>query len=246
MCLEREGHTLRRPSPDQVTSGLVLLAASLIIAAWIAYVARYTFHMGDGSVQFDKYFTLFDLDGEGNIPAWFSSVMLLMCSILFFIAYLVSNRTDGAQRTWLGAAAAFLLLSLDEAASLHEKSIQSFVVMFFTSVLLVGGMRYAAFLKQLPFITIASLTVSFCIYLSGSLVLDYFNGIYHRENGPHSIPYRLRMTAEEGLELIGITGVIRSTLHYIYSEYDHATSRPLQDLPKGRHRSSSAESVTSS
>ncbi len=72
----------------------------------------------DGTVE------AFDLDGEGTLAVWFSSTTLLLASGVSVIVYLVRRyrRDDyqGRYRIWLWAAGCWLLLSLDETASLHE------------------------------------------------------------------------------------------------------------------------------
>ena len=65
-----------------------------------------------------------DLAAEGSLAAWFSSLLLLGAALAALIVYAVRrHRTDdyrGRYRLWLAAAACWLLLATDEAASLHE------------------------------------------------------------------------------------------------------------------------------
>lgn len=72
----------------------------------------------DGSVE------AFDLDGEGSLAVWFSSTTLLLAAASSLVVYLVRrHRRDdyqGRYRIWLWAAGCWLLMSLDETASLHE------------------------------------------------------------------------------------------------------------------------------
>lgn len=66
---------------------------------------------------------LFDVYGEGNVPTWYSSSALLLCSMLLAVISIgerqVSDR--GYVLHWRGLAGIFLLLSLDETAQLHDK-----------------------------------------------------------------------------------------------------------------------------
>jgi len=65
---------------------------------------------------------LFNLDGEATIPAWFSSVQLLLIGILFLFSahwpkrYLIVN-----PGFLLVVGIAFVFLSMDETAVFHEK-----------------------------------------------------------------------------------------------------------------------------
>jgi hypothetical protein len=72
----------------------------------------------------DGRIAAFDLDGEGSLGAWFTSVLLsLSCLTAVLIYTLRRHRLDdyrGRYRFWLWAALCFLVMSIDEAGSLHE------------------------------------------------------------------------------------------------------------------------------
>jgi len=65
---------------------------------------------------------LFDLDGEGNIPAWFSSVQLFAIAVAFGWAAMNPRHVRSG---WSGflvmCGGGFGLLSVDEAAGIHEQ-----------------------------------------------------------------------------------------------------------------------------
>lgn len=64
----------------------------------------------------------FDLDEEANLPAWFSSIQLLAIGMLFLLLYLKKAfHPSISSRFVLFIAMAFIFLSLDEAASVHER-----------------------------------------------------------------------------------------------------------------------------
>lgn len=68
---------------------------------------------------------LFDLDGEANIPAWFSSLQLGLIGILFLLNSCSLPKPD--MRTFLffiSVGLGFIFLSMDEAAEFHEKITQ--------------------------------------------------------------------------------------------------------------------------
>jgi hypothetical protein len=65
---------------------------------------------------------IFDLDGEANIPAWFSSVQLLLIGVVFFIKHLQTGKGDYSNPIFfLIICLGFIFLSVDEMASIHEK-----------------------------------------------------------------------------------------------------------------------------
>lgn len=65
---------------------------------------------------------LFDLDAEGNIPAWFSSIQLFLIGLIFLIkGYRPDPDRAPSPLFFLMVGAGFVFLSADEAASIHEK-----------------------------------------------------------------------------------------------------------------------------
>ncbi len=65
---------------------------------------------------------LVDLNGEGNLPTWYSASQLLL--IAFLVGVLAVVEREGSQgqfRVILTAGFAFVLLSLDEVAQIHER-----------------------------------------------------------------------------------------------------------------------------
>lgn len=102
----------------------------------------------------------FDLDAEGNIPAWFSSMQL------FFIAqisiFCAKNLDKGRLRRFYSlAAAGFIFLSIDEAAEIHEG---------------VGGIAKKSFIAKEYFPNIPQLWM--LIYPIAALILAF---IFRRE-----------------------------------------------------------------
>jgi hypothetical protein len=98
-----------------VLVGLTLIAALELLYAWMPQLAGMT-HGGR--------LAAFDLDGEGGLAAWFSSALLAAASVVALLVYSVRrHRLDdyhARYRVWLWAAACWLMMSLDEGASLHE------------------------------------------------------------------------------------------------------------------------------
>ena len=76
------------------------------------------------SMTTDGRVAAFDLDGEGSLAVWFSSTTLLLAAAAAMLVFTVRRfrRDDyhGRYRVWIWAAMVFLLMSIDEAGSLHE------------------------------------------------------------------------------------------------------------------------------
>lgn len=108
------------PSRWGVIALLVLLGAGMIagLEALYYYMPSWAEHTTDGRIA------AFDLDGEGSLGAWFSSLQLLGASLLSLIILSVRRQKaddyHGRYRVWFWAALLFFVMSVDEAASLHE------------------------------------------------------------------------------------------------------------------------------
>ena len=63
-----------------------------------------------------------DLEGEGSLAVWFSTGTMELAALTALLVYALRRQTPGAGRSriWLFAAAAWLMISVDECASLHE------------------------------------------------------------------------------------------------------------------------------
>jgi hypothetical protein len=65
---------------------------------------------------------LFDLDGESNIPAWFSSVQLFLIGLIFLLRSRQTNPDHSPSPLFfLMVSTGFIFLSVDEVVSIHEK-----------------------------------------------------------------------------------------------------------------------------
>jgi hypothetical protein len=60
----------------------------------------------------------FDLNGEVNLPAWATSVMLAIAGFLALLNYLVQKRSE---YFWLILSSACFFISLDEIVQIHEQ-----------------------------------------------------------------------------------------------------------------------------
>ena len=95
--------------------GLTIVTGLEALYVWMPDLAPMT---TDGQVA------AFDLDGEGSLAVWFSSVTLLLSGLLAVPIYTIrrhkTNDYQGYYRVWLWAALCCLVMSIDETSSLHE------------------------------------------------------------------------------------------------------------------------------
>ena len=207
-----------------------LLAAAivlLVIASMIGQISTYYFGHGRllGLVR------LFALDEEGNVPTWYSSVTLLCCSALLGLIAAAHGRDDRWWRHWAGLALVFLYLSMDEAASIHELSIEplhdllgvggllrwAWVVpgMLFLAVLAAAYLKFVSALRRPTrrlFCTAAAL------FVGGALVVEMLSGWWFDQYGNRNMGFVLLWTTEEALEMTGVAVFIFALLRHVRDE----------------------------
>jgi hypothetical protein len=169
---------------------------------------------------------LFSLNHEGNITAWFSSMLLVACAC---VAGLVGAAAGGSHgRGWKGIALVLAFFSLDEIASLHEQLAFSrdysgplapvrdntwvFVGVLVTGALVVLFLRTV--LASPPSIRRAVL-VSGAIYAGGALGMEATGALWALGHGRQDWVYALIGTLEEGGELVGATLFLDAGLRYL-------------------------------
>lgn len=180
---------------------------------------------------------LFDLDEEQNVPTWFSSIALLLCSLLLaFIASETERQKKPYYYNWAVLAGIFLFLSIDEYASLHEgftnplrESFNLTGYFYFAWVIpyglvLIGLMIfYYKFLFSLPVKTRNNFILAGLLYLTGAIGFDMLGGfqweLYDKYDPAFNIYlYVLYSTIEEILEMTGIAIFIYGLSRYIGEE----------------------------
>lgn len=100
----------------------------LALARWATGAPRLVLGVDLGFILFNALTSssvgVMNLEQEGNIPTWYSSAKLLVLAVLalVFAAAAVDRHRSGRVALWLMTAALFAGLSLDEAATLHERT----------------------------------------------------------------------------------------------------------------------------
>ena len=107
-------------SAHRVLRFLSFTAGLLIIAGWSVQYYAYIFQPDEfQNKACHGIIRMFYLDGEANIPTWFQSTLLLFSSFLLATIWSETKETR-SYRYWGSLSKIFLLLSLDEAAFIHE------------------------------------------------------------------------------------------------------------------------------
>lgn len=164
----------------------------------------------------------FDLNGEGNLAAWFQSFLLLLCalSVLALASHYRARRAPLAHR-WVALSGLFALMAIDETAQLHDmftgplrRGLEiDFGIFYFAwllpavAFLAACAWYFAPIALSLPGTVHRRLLVAVGVYLSGAVVVEMISG-FVVESGRQSTPYHLVLTIEESCEIAGITLVL--------------------------------------
>jgi len=170
---------------------------------------------------------IFDLSGEGNIPTWFSVVQLAATSLALFATFFIHKDRRKGRLPWLMLGALFLYLSLDEATDLHGLWINAapegmslqvarsgfdWVLPGSILVLLVS-LSFLPWLVRLPRRTAVLFFIAAATYVFGGMGLEAVGAFtYLAEANSSNILYALVATAEEALEMIGVTIMLYAVL----------------------------------
>lgn len=211
------------------TVTIVLSAMSaLIVTLGIAREARDVF-TGLPDFLFDSQF--FWLDGEANLPTWYSSSLLLLAAALLFVQYrLAKGSGDSRPGGWLLLAIGFLWLSFDETAGFHDALNTALVYAIHTDGLLarpwilvgipavaIVGIVLLRFLVGLPARTRWLFMLSGTLYLAAVFALEAVGGVTSGL-GRDTVWYKGTFIAEEALELAALTVFVFSVLEHMARE----------------------------
>lgn len=99
---------------------LALLLGGLAIVGGLEWL--HTCQTRFAHLTTDGHVAAFDLDGEGSLAVWFSTATLELSALTALLAWAIRRRTPGSrgQNVLLIAAACWLVMSIDECASVHE------------------------------------------------------------------------------------------------------------------------------
>lgn len=215
-------------SPRRVGRALALGALALLLAHVAVQFSVYRL----GHDRLWGFVYLFDLDREFNIPTWYSSFLLLICSVLLAtIAAARKMQADRYTRHWSVLAVIFLYISLDETASIHELSIEPLRnalhasgLLYFTWIVpgtilvSVFVLSYLGFLAYLPAKTRNCFVIAGALYVGGALGVEAVEGRHADYYGTSNLPFALLVGAEESLEMFGLVTFIYALLAHLRAE----------------------------
>jgi hypothetical protein len=160
------------------------------------------------------------LSYEGNVPTWFSSMLLFACALA---AGRIARGAVALRKHWWGVAIVFGYASLDEAAEIHEHlggqfdlhGVLYFDWVIWAAVLLVAlAILYWPFMRRIDPKTRNRLIVAGAVYISGAVIMELPLGWWTDHAGPDTMGYALIDWLEETMEMIGASLALLALLRH--------------------------------
>lgn len=218
-------------SPRRLARVVAWVAVGVVAAGIASELARHVLDHG----RLLGLVPLFDLDGEGNVPAFFSALLLVaVAGLMALVACERGRRRQPHARAVWGLAAIAAFLAVDEAAGIHElltaplrAALHAGGPAHFTWVagygagVVVVGLAYARLVPRLSRRTRRTLAAAVAVYLCGALGMELVAGAYLDSfgGGTRDAVYGLLTTVEEALEIAGLVMLVGLSLRVLR---DHA------------------------
>jgi len=176
----------------------------------------------------------FNSAGEGNLPTYFSSFLLLFAAFLLLIVT-IKIRTDKASYVsmWTLLTLGFIYLSLDEMLVLHERISlfirtltdwsghgilrSPWVILGLLSVIVLLAVFFK-FLMHLDNRTRLIFLIAGIMYVGAALGFEVFENIYDESYGK-DIVYRMLQNVEEGFEMAAVIVFISGVLDFLSGNF---------------------------
>jgi len=211
--------------PITIFKGLLGIITVLLI---LNMLSTYVYLTTENFRSYHNFFIrLFDFSHEGNVPAYFSSLLLLFASSLLFLISFTEKLSQRKHLGWMGLGFVFAFLAIDEAVAIHEY----FTEVFRNSLNLSGYLYYAwvipygigvlalafayiPFFLKLDLRMFKLMMLSGVVFITGAIGLELIGGKWFVEGSP-KLTLMILYTVEELLEMVGVSIFIYSLLWYI-------------------------------
>lgn len=202
--------------PRKLLSTLLLTEGFLILLYWIGALSPHS-----------EFQAFTDLNGEGNLPAWFSSSQILLIATNAWILILLHKDGDTPSRPLLILiASGAVLWSMDETSQIHERITHSigaryvdwlpgFLLSHKAITLLIIAVAIAALkmaLKEIASLWRASRRC--CLIAAAGVLICFLGGAVLETLGYRLIPaesemvWRVEVTLEEFFEMAGASLIL--------------------------------------
>jgi hypothetical protein len=212
-------------SPLRIALFLAAITGLFLVAHLAAHGVEEVF----GEQLPERATSLWYLEEENNIPTWYSSTMLAVIGgVVLFIGLLKFQERDPHYRQWIALAFIPLLVSLDDAAQLHEATDEPLAdlndwsgLLFYAWVLVVipivalVTIPFIPFLLRLPKRTLVILLAGAGVVFTAGVLLEMPEGLVVDKYGEGGIADFVVLTAQEVLEMAGAIIVLYAMMDYL-------------------------------
>jgi hypothetical protein len=179
-------------------------------------------------------FSLFFLDGEGNVPAIFSTWLFLLNAVIFLIVWKAACLSGDSHKIWLFLSSVFVFLALDESISIHERLIDplrqalgatgifyyAWIIPYGVGVVLLAIVAIPVFWRMQKRIRFW-FGLSAATYLVATIGLEMISGKYLvMMNEQKDIVWIFMVTLEESLEMVGLIILVYAQLLLLRDKYN--------------------------
>jgi hypothetical protein len=209
---------------------IALVLLSIMVGITVVGMADLLYrYQGNPSARFLELTQVFVIGDEMSIQNWYSTCLLLMCSVLLALIATIRRVTDGHYYWhWAGLSILYLGLSIEEVTDLHgqltptlRQAFRASGPFFFAWVIpaavfvLILAVIYLRFLIALPTATRVLFVTAGIIIVSGAIGLEMIGAYLVSSSSPNpsdkmTLPVALESLVEETLET-------SSTLLFMYA-----------------------------
>ncbi len=223
--MKHESYVQIKLNSNKLVVTLSIMALFLFIGSIAGQLIRYILPFAAP----DNLINEFYVDSENNIQTFFSSVILIITSLLFGLIYLHERKSGFAYRLpWLVFAAVFLFLAIDESTLIYHQLLSTYLSAFFAFMLgnvfriSVGTLFLLPFLflafkfyMHLPIRYRVLFALSALLYAGGAIGMDFIGTQYHEVHGKYNLPYSMLATLEKMVETAGLIFCIYTSSKYL-------------------------------
>ena len=202
-----------------------ILASVLVVLTIAGFAAEYSRNL---LLSKSPLIGLFSLTEEKNFPTWWSSFLLLACSIVLGAIAATKSRAAGEfKRHWTVLAAIFCYLSIDEFVEIHEwlTSVPGLRdlhgVLYYgwvvpaACLVLAFALSYLRFLFRLPMNTRIKVALAGALFVGGGLGVELILGGWTDTHDEGGFVWCMIGLVEEAMEIMGSSLFLYALLEYL-------------------------------
>lgn len=245
------------PNPPKIA--LIFVIISLILAGLSVAGRLFLEETGSDDTSLAYHLVqLVNVNREGNLPTWFSALLLLTCSGVLAVIAAAKRAAQAPYRShWAGLAIIFGYLATDEAVAIHETLTQPLQVALDAShffhfawiivaipLVLLFAVVYFPFLLHLPPWVRYRVLCAALLYVGGAILIEAISANRWYLDGGSTVTYSLLGTIEELGEMWGAILFLYTLLAYIPLFQVEVALQPSPIKTDAKHTARLAPSIS--